>query len=179
MPTPFEILSEFKRTDVTAALGSASLEKLSASAAALCHPFALGAFGERQFTQICETVRIHLLSAQIGKLQTHVVERHDHITSLNTENGRAQRRVFWLTVAALMAGTAQTIAAILPYAGIVPTPHTASTLQTLAPKLSNPIPAIPPRARSAHKEITLNMVAARSSNSALDPDGFAAVQLGR
>ena len=49
-----------------------------------------------------------------------------HINSLNKQNSKIQKWVIALAIAALIAGAAQAIAAILPYVGIFPTPLTAS-----------------------------------------------------
>jgi hypothetical protein len=62
-----------------------------------------------------------------------------HIDSLNKQNEKTQKLVIALTIAALISGFAQTIATVLPYAGVFPPQPTASAPQTLRPKLSSPI----------------------------------------
>jgi hypothetical protein len=67
-----------------------------------------------------------------------------HIDDLNKQNEKTQKRVIALTIAALIAAAAQAITAILPYAGIVPTPPIAAAPQTPAPKSTDPIPVTHP-----------------------------------
>lgn len=100
MPTQLELISLLKRTDVTGALGAASTAELEAYASALCHPGAYGEFGDRQFPQICETVRVHLLRAHIQALQSH-------ITKLDEKSTKLSWLVVVLTVASLFGAGGQ------------------------------------------------------------------------
>ena len=158
------LLSELKRTDVTSSLHLASVDQLSAYAAALCHPMAYGEFGERQFLQVTETVRVQLLRAQVGalqehviKLQGHVVELHNHITTLNTGNTKIQKWVIALAVAALVSTLVQTVVTVLAYVN-TPTVEpaskpTAPPLPALPTQLAPPIPAAVPSSGQPIKKV--------------------------
>jgi hypothetical protein len=129
-------------------LASASTNELEKYATALCHSQAFSFFGEREYPQLCETVRVHLLRAHIGNLQEHVVELHDHITNLNTSNTKIQQWVIALAVAALISTTVQTIVTVMAYVN-TPTTETKSPAITVqpqkpAPQSSAPLPAAPP-----------------------------------
>jgi hypothetical protein len=112
MPTHLETVAQLRKLAISGALAEASTTELEAYAAALCHPNAFGEFGAIQFPQICETVRVHLLRAHIGNLQSHVIELHDHITALNKSNAKIQWWVIALAAAALIAAVVQTTVAI-------------------------------------------------------------------
>ena len=133
-----QVMLEMKGCAITGGLADAPIEKLKEYAAALCHAGAYTHLGAHEFPQIADTVRINLLRAHIEAL-------HGHITTLNTENGKTQRRVVALTIMALVAGGAQAITAILPYVGIVPTPPTVAAQQTPVTKQSTPTPETPPK----------------------------------
>jgi hypothetical protein len=64
------------------AICSATTTQLEHFAVALCHPHAFSFFGNNQFPQICETVRLHLLRAHIDTLQSHITkldaQKRDH-----------------------------------------------------------------------------------------------------
>ena len=77
-------------------------------------------------------------------LQRHIEALQTHISALDAKNTTLQKWVAALAFAALVAGAAQAITAILPYVGIYPTPPTASAPQTPVPQLSAPtLPVIP------------------------------------
>ena len=105
MGTTEETLAQLKREAFSGGLGKASAETLDRYAAALCHSQAFSLFGAHEYTQICETVRIHLLRAHIALLQTH-------ITDLDTKNTRLTKWVIALAMAALISALVQTIVAI-------------------------------------------------------------------
>ena len=71
-------------------------------------------------------------------LQRHIDVLQQNITALNKQNEKTQRLVIALAVAALIAGGAQAIAAILPYAGINPSPPIASPPQAPAKQSASP-----------------------------------------
>ncbi len=79
-------------------------------------------------------------------LQRHIDVLQQNITALNKQNEKTQRLVIALAIAALIAGGAQAIAAILPYAGINPPPATASPPQASAQQSVSPI-LVAPQAR--------------------------------
>lgn len=100
MATIEEILMQLQKEAFSGALAKASTETLEEYAAALCHSQAFTAFGDRQFPQICETVRVHLLRAHIGVLQKH-------ITALDAKNTMLSWLVVALTVASLIGSASQ------------------------------------------------------------------------
>jgi hypothetical protein len=137
-------LEQLKQDAFSGALGKASAATLGEYAAALCHSQAFSLFGVHEFPQISETVRIHLLRAHIESLQSHVVELHDHITTLNKSNAKIQHWVIALSVAAVIGTAVQTMTAILPYVGILPTaqaPTPNKSLQQALPSLAS-VPTI-------------------------------------
>jgi len=145
-----QVMLEMKGCAVSGGLVDAPIEKLKEYAAALCHSGAYTHLGAQEFPQVAETVRINLLRAHIEllqghvvKLQGHFVELHSHITSLDAKNSTLQKWVAALAVAALVAGTAQAVTAILPYVGIFPSQPTATTLQTPAPEQLVPSQSAP------------------------------------
>lgn len=81
-------------------LASASATELERYATALCFSQAFSFFQEREYPQLCETVRTHLLRAHIAKLQ-------EHITGLDAKNTRLSVLVVALTVASLIGTAAQ------------------------------------------------------------------------
>lgn len=83
-----EALQQSINSGAISTLATSRLEQFSV---ALCHSQAYTFFGERQFPQICETVRLHLLRS--------------HITDLNEKNALTQKLVIALTIASLI-GTA-------------------------------------------------------------------------
>jgi len=87
------------------AISNASKAQLERFAVVLCHPHAFSFFGNNQFPQICETVRLHLLRAHIETLQ-------GHITDLNAKNTTIQKWVIALAVAALVSTVIQAAVAI-------------------------------------------------------------------
>lgn len=87
------------------AMSSASTAQLERFAVVLCHPHAFSFFGNNQFPQICETVRLHLLRTHIDTLQSH-------ITELNAKNSTIQKWVIALATAALISTVIQTAVAI-------------------------------------------------------------------
>ena len=137
-----EVMLEMKKSAVTGGLADVPIEQLKEYAATLCQAGAYTHMGAHEFPQIADTVRINLLRAHIEAL-------HGHITKLNTENGKIQRLVVVLTIVAVCSGVAQTMAALLPYFGIVPAPPTVSAAPPSATKLNGPnlvkplIPALP------------------------------------
>lgn len=139
MPTHLETVARLKQESVRDALGHASKADLEAYAAALCNPNAFGEFGDRQFPQICETVRIHLLRAHVESLQDHVVELHNHITKLNTSNSNVQKWVIALAVASLIGTAVQVIAAIRSELRAEP-----PTLLSSPPQQQSTLPAATP-----------------------------------
>ena len=134
-----ETLERLKREAFAGGLPKASLQALEEYSAALCHSDAFTVFADREFPQVCETVRTHLLRSHIEKLQSHVVDLHNHITKLNDSNTKLQKLVVVLTVVAVIAGSAQAITAILPYVGLAPAPQLASAKQKPSLQLSTPI----------------------------------------
>ena len=102
MGTTEDILTQLKRDAFSGDLSKASKADLERYAGALCHSQAFSVFGERQFQQVCESVRIHLLRAHIDSLQRH-------ITDLNAKNTKIQKWVIVLAVAALISTLFQTI----------------------------------------------------------------------
>jgi hypothetical protein len=101
------ILGELRVAIRTHEISKATIDKLNEYSAALCESNAYGEFADREYPQVCETVRSHLLRSHIEKLQNHVVELHDHITSLNRKNEITQYCVIALTIAALIGTGAQ------------------------------------------------------------------------
>ena len=79
---------------------SASTAELEKYATALCHSQAFTHFGEREYPQLCETVRVHLLRAHIAAL-------HNHITALDAKNTTLSWLVIALTVASLFGAGSQ------------------------------------------------------------------------
>lgn len=75
-------------------------EELGEYVAALCHSQAYSFFGEREFPQIAETIRLYALKNHMDTLQ-------DHITELNTRNSRIQKWVIALAVASLIGSFVQ------------------------------------------------------------------------
>ena len=102
-----ETLERLKHEAFAGGLPKASQQTLEEYSAALCHSQAFTVFAEREFPQVCETVRTHLLRSHIEKLQDHVVELHDHITKLNASNSKIQWWVIVLAIASLIGTAAQ------------------------------------------------------------------------
>ena len=74
--------------------------KLERFAVILCHKNAFAFFGNNQFPQICETVRLQLLRAHMDALQ-------GHITDLNRKNTMVQILVIVLAAASLLSSGVQ------------------------------------------------------------------------
>ena len=105
--TTHETLERLKREAFAGDLPNASQQTLEEYSAALCHSQAFSFFADREYPQVCETVRTHLLRSHIEKLQGHVVELHDHITKLNASNSKIQCWVIVLAIASLIGTAAQ------------------------------------------------------------------------
>ncbi|MBH0180212.1 MAG: hypothetical protein HP490_00660 [Nitrospira sp.] len=84
-------LEALKESINSGAISTFPTSRLEQFAVALCHSQAYTLFSERQFSQICETVRLQLLRS--------------HINDLNEKNELTQKLVVALTVASLI-GTA-------------------------------------------------------------------------
>lgn len=133
-----EILSDLKREAFSGDLVNASTEKLNGYAAALCHSQAFSAFGNHEFPQICETVRIHLLRAHIENLQ-------QHITTLDAKNTKLSWLVVGLTIASLIGTGIQSTIAIRSEARAESQDmRTEKAPQAQQLPASAPTPAIPP-----------------------------------
>lgn len=78
-------------------LSKAELERF---AVILCHQHAFAFFGNNQFPQICETVRLHLLRAHMDALQAH-------ITDLNKKNTTLQILIIVLAAVAVLSSGVQ------------------------------------------------------------------------
>jgi hypothetical protein len=151
--TTLEMLERLQREAFSGALGKADATTLEEYAAALCHSQAFTVFGERQFAQVSETVRVHLLRAHIESLQDHVGELHDHITNLNGSNTKLQKLVVVLTVASLIGTAAQVwFAAKADKSPEEKSPTTASQLQTPTAQSAAPNQAVAPAAGPAKKK---------------------------
>lgn len=139
-----DLLTRLQADALSGELANASAEALERYAAILCYSQAFTFFGDRQFPQICETVRVQLLRAHIGELQKH-------ITSLDAKNTTLSWLVVVLTVASLLGSTAQLWFAYKAdvRADSVVTPHVAAQRQ-------QPIQAAsaPSAAMAARKGIT-------------------------
>lgn len=123
------------------AISSLPKERLEHFAVVLCHPHAFSFFGNHQFPQICETVRLHLLRAHMDILQKH-------ITDLNKKNAILQVLVIALAAAALMTSAAQVYLQLLPNAP--PIPSTSAT-QPAPPRSSVQGPPQSPGSATAAK----------------------------
>lgn len=150
MPELAETMQRMRMVATTGALSTATLNELTEFAATLCQPGAHTHLNQYEFPQIAETVRINLLRSHIEllqghvvKLQDHVVELHDHITALDAKNAVLQKWVAALAVAALVAGAAQAVTAILPYVGISPPQPIASAPPPPAPQQLAPTSVAP------------------------------------
>ncbi|MFZ5774007.1 MAG: hypothetical protein ACOY3Z_00785 [Thermodesulfobacteriota bacterium] len=95
-----EVLHELDVAAKTGKISEVSTSDLNKFASALCHSQAYSAFGEHEFHQICETVRLHLLRAHVEALQ-------NHITGLNKKNSMTQYCVVALTVFSIIFGAIQ------------------------------------------------------------------------
>lgn len=82
------------------AVSTLPLPQLERFAVVLCHKNAFAFFGNNQFPQICETIRLHLLRAHVDALQAH-------ITSLNRKNTTLQILVILLATASLLSSALQ------------------------------------------------------------------------
>ena len=127
------------------AFATASISALEAYAVALTNSQAFSFFGAREYPQLCETVRVHLLRAHIQALQ-------NHITKLDEKSTRLSWLVIVLTVVATLSAIAQTTVAILPYVGILPNSPTASAPQKPAAPQSAPTPPAPQAAGQPTKK---------------------------
>lgn len=106
--TTSEILHELNIAAKSGAISKSSTDELNKFSSSLCHSQAYTEFGEREFPQVCETVRLHLLRSHVETLQNHVAGLHDHITNLNKQNSKTQYCVIALTVVAIIFGAIQT-----------------------------------------------------------------------
>jgi hypothetical protein len=122
----FRTIRESLESGAISTLPKARLEHF---AVVLCHKNAFGFFGNNQFPQICETVRLHLLRAHMDALQKH-------ITDLNKKNTVLQILVIALAAAALMTSAAQIYLQLSPRA----TPN-ASGLPAQAAPVAGPTQA--------------------------------------
>jgi hypothetical protein len=64
-----KVLEDLNKAAQTGALATARREELERYAGALCRSRAYTFFAERQFLQICETVRLHLLRSYIDSAE--------------------------------------------------------------------------------------------------------------
>lgn len=93
----FRTVLESVNSGAISTLPKAQLERF---AVVLCHKHAFAFFGNNQFPQICETVRLHLLRAHMEALQAH-------ITDLNNKNTIVQVLVILLAAASLLSSSIQ------------------------------------------------------------------------
>lgn len=148
------ILNELDAAIESGKIATSSIDQLNKFLITLCLPWAKNHYEQGpQYSQICETVRIHMLRAQSEKLQSHVVELHNHITSLNRKNEITQKCVIALTVAALIGTAAQVwYAKKADQRSLLPQQQTISTQATkptepkneigVNPLKSQPVPQI-------------------------------------
>jgi hypothetical protein len=100
-----EQLTKLRKDIATGEICRASTEELSTYSTFICHPQMYANFGEREYIQVCETIRAQLVRSHIDKLQ-------DHITSLNRKNSWLQWCVVALTVASLIGTAVQATVAV-------------------------------------------------------------------
>jgi hypothetical protein len=93
----FRTVLDSVNSEAISTLPKAQLERF---AVILCHKHAFTFFGNNQFPQICETVRLHLLRAHMDALQAH-------ITDLNRKNTMLQVLVIFLAAASLLSSGVQ------------------------------------------------------------------------
>ena len=129
---------------ITAAIESGSIERsarveLVQFNAWLCHPNA-GMHFAKNYDQVCETVRLHLLRTFMDELER--------------KNSQTQKLVIALTIAALLSATVQTVVTVMAY---VKPPTIELKFPTIAPvpkapaaQSAIPTPAQPPSARPTH-----------------------------
>ena len=124
-------MAELRQTAYAGRLSKCNKDQLEFYAALLCHPQAYAHFGQRDFGQISESVRLQLLRA--------------HLDDLDTKNAKTQRLVIALTVAALLVGIPQIWYAYrADKRAEIEQKTTAASPPTPAPRLAIPSPATPP-----------------------------------